>query len=98
MSNVVVDARDSSFQLAGLVQFSLLGWQCTTQWSVPRMPSAGVLLRKSKYDTAIVPSPATCTAGVNACWSPSGSVAGVWLTLMGADQLLPPSVDCVNAI
>jgi hypothetical protein len=48
--------------------------------------------------TATVPFAETSTDGVNACWSPIGIVVGVWLTLIGADQVSPPSSDCYNAI
>jgi hypothetical protein len=47
MSNAAGVARVSSFQPADREQSSLAGWQCTAHWSVARMPSAAVLLRKS---------------------------------------------------
>jgi hypothetical protein len=47
MSNAAGVARVSSFQPADREQSSFAGWQCTAHWSVARMPSAAVLLRKS---------------------------------------------------
>src|SRR5262249_7011742 len=35
--------------------------------------------------------------GVKACWSPSGMLVGVWLILIGSDQVKPPSVDMEKA-
>ena len=37
----------SSFQLAGLAQFSDAGWQCEAQCVVSSVAGEGVLLRKS---------------------------------------------------
>ena len=40
----------------------------------------------------------TETIGVNACWLPSGMFVGVAFTLIGVDQVSPPSVDRVSAM
>jgi hypothetical protein len=37
----------SSFQLAGLVQFSVAGWQWDAKWRVSSVAGSGVLSRKS---------------------------------------------------
>src|SRR5260370_19279398 len=47
---------------------------------------------------ATVPLAATATEGVKACWLPGGMFVGVWFTLMGLDQVRPPSVDMEKAI
>ncbi|HET6774792.1 MAG TPA: hypothetical protein VFH36_15860 [Acidimicrobiales bacterium] len=44
--------------------------------------------------TTTVQSSVTCTGGVNACWSSTGSDVGVRLTLIGVDHVSPPLVDC----
>jgi hypothetical protein len=46
MSNDAGVTRVSSFQPADREQSSLAGRQCAAHWSVARMPSAAVLLRK----------------------------------------------------
>jgi hypothetical protein len=45
-----------------------------------------------------VPFAATLTVGVNACWSPIGTDVGVWLILIGVDQVRPPFEDCEKRI
>src|SRR2546426_778357 len=88
--------RFSLDQLAGLVGPSAR-WAWTMYRSVGR-PGAGVLLRRSKYVTATTPSWLTATDGRNACRLPVGMFSGVWLILIGVDQVKPPSVDIEEAM
>ena len=46
----------------------------------------------------MVPSAATRTIGVKACWLPTGRLVGVRLTLIGADHVSPPSVERTKAM